>query len=1136
MEAQQGYRLQKLELINWGTFDSTNGQVYSVSPSGQTTLLVGRNGCGKSTLVDALLTLLVRPSIRNFNVAAGGGKRERDERTYVKGAYDRGGDDESNSSQPKFLRPKGNHYSVILAVFGSEGTGKQFTIAQVLYLSADQSVEKLYCFADGERSIRDDFGGFEGTDTILKLLKKRGIKVTRTHAEFENWFSKITNVRAKAMEVFNQTVAVKDIQKLNDFIRNHMLEQADRGERVDRLLTHFMELCDAHASLVRVQQQALLLEPVAEAGKDCLRLQQELKYAERQLEATAAFLHSKTVEIFEPVLLERQRAVEDVRQEQERLRQNSRRLEEQSRGLQNEIDQAGGDRLRLIPHLIETAEAQATQVKNEQARFHEALRKAGLSNAYSVARVSDAGFADDVSRVSDAGLVDDAESFRQLRASLPDLQATLKGDIADRETQLVDIGVARRATNDNIRQCQTELDGLNRRRENIPERCVELRAMVCRDLGLNVIELPFVAELIAVRPEEREWEASIEKVLNSFALSLLVPERLYAAVSAYVDRTRLSVHGQGQRLVYLQIGNPAAAINSTVPTESSLLSKLAFREGHTLLPWVKAELQQRFDYRCCDTVEEFQQCRGLAMTISRHIKSGQRRHDKDDRDKITDPRNFVLGWDNRQKKQRIAEELERLQHEDTKLTERSGLINRQLHIVRDRLQAVAALDLVTTFDQIDPTAFERTIVALRREAEQIASKSDVLKGLQQRLAEVEDQREATRQAAVDAVRHQTHLERDIGVCQQQLKDARSGLDRRVRDGLLDEDRAYFEGLSMQLVGCVIDEAELSTGRLERQLKDQQRHHVEARRVELDPVQRDLLKLMSRFLQKFPDEGQDLAIGIEYLESFLGLRQRIVDEDLTRHEQRFRERLNEKVIHEIGLFRAELESERRQIEDRIEILNASLKQLEYRPGTHIQLEPRPVRDREVVEFQTRLRECIESSFDDSAAANEARFERIRELVEKLRDENNRRWRDKVTDVRRWFDFVAAVIDRETLETISVYQDSSGQSGGEKAKLAFTILVAAIAYQYDLDPEHPAPDRFQFVVVDEMFSRVDDQHAEYAMELFRQFGLQLLIVAPLDAKARVTQPYVGCYLHVNKRDNRSEIFEMTATAFADVVGES
>ena len=131
------------------------------------------------------------------------------------------------------------------------------------------------------------------------------------------------------------------------------------------------------------------------------------------------------------------------------------------------------------------------------------------------------------------------------------------------------------------------------------------------------------------------------------------------------------------------------------------------------------------------------------MTVSRHVKSGQRRHDKDDRDKISDPRFFVLGWDNREKKRRIADELERLHHENKKLTERSALINTQLHIVRDRLQDVAALDLVTTFDQIDQTTFEQTIIALKREAEQIASKSDVLKVLQQRLAEVEDQREAT---------------------------------------------------------------------------------------------------------------------------------------------------------------------------------------------------------------------------------------------------------------------------------------------------------------------------------------------------------------------------------------------------------
>jgi uncharacterized protein YPO0396 len=119
--------------------------------------------------------------------------------------------------------------------------------------------------------------------------------------------------------------------------------------------------------------------------------------------------------------------------------------------------------------------------------------------------------------------------------------------------------------------------------------------------------------------------------------------------------------------------------------------------------------------------------------------------------------------------------------------------------------------------------------------------------------------------------------------------------------------------------------------------------------------------------------------------------------------------------------------------------------------------------------------------------------------------------------------------------SYYEDSAGQSGGEKAKLAFTILVAAIAYQYNIDPLQTNQDRFHFVVVDEMFSKVDDRYAEYALQLFEKFGLQLLIVAPLDAKARVTESYVGCYLHTVKdeRTKTSEIITMSATEYEEAM---
>jgi len=143
--------------------------------------------------------------------------------------------------------------------------------------------------------------------------------------------------------------------------------------------------------------------------------------------------------------------------------------------------------------------------------------------------------------------------------------------------------------------------------------------------------------------------------------------------------------------------------------------------------------------------------------------------------------------------------------------------------------------------------------------------------------------------------------------------------------------------------------------------------------------------------------------------------------------------------------------------------------------------------------------------------------------------------KVIDVRNWYNFAAQEIERETGAIKSCYDGSSGQSGGEKAKLAFTILVAALAYQFDVDPTGQTPGRFQFVVVDEMFSKVDDQNAEYALKLFKQFGLQLLIVAPLDAKARVTEPFVDRYLHVVKdtTTNRSQLFSMTAREYDEVV---
>src|SRR5688572_23044500 len=60
---EPGFRLERLELWNWGTF---HGQAQTLDTCGGWSLLVGDNGSGKSTAIDALRTLLVPPRMLNY--------------------------------------------------------------------------------------------------------------------------------------------------------------------------------------------------------------------------------------------------------------------------------------------------------------------------------------------------------------------------------------------------------------------------------------------------------------------------------------------------------------------------------------------------------------------------------------------------------------------------------------------------------------------------------------------------------------------------------------------------------------------------------------------------------------------------------------------------------------------------------------------------------------------------------------------------------------------------------------------------------------------------------------------------------------------------------------------------------------
>jgi uncharacterized protein YPO0396 len=1103
-----GFRLKRLEVTNWGTFDSTAGQITSLAPEGRSALLVGQNGSGKSTLVDALLTLLVQPGVRNYNVAAGAKKRERDERSYIRGACGRSTDQELGLVTD-YLRAADRHYSVLLACFENQETSAAFTVAQVLQITGDGEVDKTYAYVDQPRSIANDLNNLQRGESIRKQLIERGFRATTKYTEYLSWIARRTHMRPKAMDVFNQTVAVKDIQSLNSFIREHMLEAHPWRDKIEGLLGHFSQLSQAHQSLLKARRQIEYLEPIELAAEQLRILTQEAQDCQRNLEATDSFFRQHIVEWIKPRLQGNQRDIETARLLKNQLQQESSALDDTRRYYQNEIEQTGGQRLRELPLQVETQHALLAAKKRELSRLNASLKILGIA-------------ADIQSRTA----------FERLPLQLSDAQ----GKLVEQSTRIAQARLegARQLTDARtaLEDAQREFQQYEHQAGSLPPWLAEVRTAMVSQLRLPAGELVFACELMRIIEEERQWQPAIEMVLRRFALGLLVPERHYRAVSSYIEQNRLTdARGRGQRLVYVRVPETVrrkSEFDTIHPL--SLVRKLLVVTSHPLSPWLTSELSQRFDYRCCETIEQFQNAPRLALTQQRHVKYGAQQHEKDDRSQVADTSSYVLGGDHSSRLQELSQRISECRAREAEIERQLLELESESRMVSRQNAAIDAAASIPDFDLIDVERHLRAIEQLEQERRGIESSNESVRELRLRLDETLARRTSVQEERDKQVALESQLMHECDQAESLLERHQQVLATRRESGRLQEHALVFPALikattgRLEAVSHVSEFLEVQAD-CSRQFQDR----LNQIQQQLDPLRADAVRCMQKFLSDSPQERADLRADLPYIDGFLGLLEQLRLEDLPRHEQRFRERLNDKVMQEIGLFHAALQCERHEIITKIETLNASLEQLEYRSGTHMRLEPRPVGDREVRDFQTLLKECLNEHFDGNAFQDEAKFLRIEKLIRRFRDEE--RWRDKVTDVRRWFDFTARELDVVTGEERSCYEDSSGQSGGEKAKLAFTILVAAIAYQFDIDPAHNAHERLHFVVVDEMFSKVDDRYAEYALQLFEKFGLQLLIVAPLDAKARVTEPYVGCYLHTVKDEatRKSQVISMTASEY-------
>ncbi|MBW2637689.1 MAG: hypothetical protein JRC86_09250, partial [Deltaproteobacteria bacterium] len=183
------------------------------------------------------------------------------------------------------------------------------------------------------------------------------------------------------------------------------------------------------------------------------------------------------------------------------------------------------------------------------------------------------------------------------------------------------------------------------------------------------------------------------------------------------------------------------------------------------------------------------------------------------------------------------------------------------------------------------------------------------------------------------------------------------------------------------------------------------------------------------------------------------------------------------------------------------------------------------DVDVRNFQQEIRQCLANTLEGDELYSENKFLQVKGLIERFNGregltELDSRWTLKVTDVRNWFNFSASERWREDDTEKEFYSDSAGKSGGQKEKLAYTILAAALAYQFGLEWGAKKSRSFRFVVIDEAFGKGSDESTRYGLELFKKLNLQLLIVTPLQ-KIHVIEDYIRAVHFIHNDGGKNSI---------------
>lgn len=556
-------RLKRMLLINWYFFQK------EVIEFDTLTFLTGKNGTGKSTIIDALQLVLLADTGGGFFNKSANGKSRRTLIGYLRGELT---DDEAGG----FTYLRNDRFTSYVALeFYDEEKDRFYTAGCCFDVYSDNDTPHVFFGYYG--TIPENLYIEDGLPLSIERLR-RWIRtehpesthlITSTNKEFREYlYGKLGGLQTKFADLFKKAVPFTPISDIQTFITEFVFghEQPVDIHAMQETIESYTQM---EQEAARLQERRALLEDIAQQYNEyqrfCAQMQTNQYIADRadcnlalrEVTAKRQALDKKKQELEndQRILVQKKRELDDINSQHIRVK-----TELESSDLQHRIEQLEKDRNELKQQMClwQTAyDKRSKDFAHLTANWKEILRGCDalpLAETAVLGEHTNICLQDFLQQCQAASQAVERLAGRELReVILPDVRQT------DRNIQALERGLI--PLHNDIRQdlqdaaqavkvLVEEQKILQAGRQRYPDHVAALRQALEEQLSAQAgggCSVRMVAELWDVR--DPDWRNAVEGYLNTQRYNFLVADQDYQAAAAIYNTVKDTLHIHGVAVV-----------------------------------------------------------------------------------------------------------------------------------------------------------------------------------------------------------------------------------------------------------------------------------------------------------------------------------------------------------------------------------------------------------------------------------------------------------------------------------------------------------------------------------------------------------------------------------------------------------